>query len=428
MNAPQKLRCRCCVVGGGPAGMMLGLLLGRAGIDVVVLEKHEDFLRDFRGDTVHPSTLEIMKDIGLLDELLALPHQEARHLTGQVGDWSVTFADFTHLRTACRFVALMPQWDFLNLLAASARRFPTFTLLMEHAATDLIVEHGLVVGVRADTPAGSTEIRADLVIGADGRRSIVRERAGLVVEDLGAPMDVLWFRLERRPSDPSEPVGRFDPGQIFVLINRGDYFQCGLVIPKGQFEQIKADGIEAFRARVAKMLPSSGERANSLASFDDVKLLTVTVDRLQRWYKPGLLCIGDAAHAMSPIGGVGINLAVQDAVAAANILFEPLRRGGPVPESILAAVQKRRELPTRLIQRLQILIQDRIIRRALGATGAAVPPWPLRLLAAVPLLQRIPARIVGLGFRRERVSTPVAVGAEKAPSLPRPIDPTSPLP
>lgn len=386
--------------------MMLGLLLGRAGVDVVVLEKHRDFLRDFRGDTVHPSTLELMKEIGLLDQLLALPHQEARQLTGQVGEFAVTFADFSHLPTPCRFVALMPQWDFLNLLAQRAKQYPTFRLLMEHAASDLVVQDGRVGGVVTSTPGGSIEIQADLVIGADGRHSVVRERAGLVVEDLGAPMDVLWFRLERRPSDPDQPIGRFDSGQIFVLINRGDYFQCGLVIPKGQFDTIKAEGLEAFRARVAALLPANVERANSLSSLDEVKLLTVAVDRLKRWYKPGLLCIGDAAHAMSPIGGVGINLAVQDAVAAANILFEPLLREGQVADHFLAKVQSRRQWPTRLIQRIQILIQERVIRRALGATGPAVPPWPLRLLAAFPFLQRLPARIVGLGFRREHVRSP----------------------
>jgi 2-polyprenyl-6-methoxyphenol hydroxylase-like FAD-dependent oxidoreductase len=300
----------------------------------------------------------------------------------------------------------MPQWDFLNLLAERAQRYPTFRLLMGHAATDLITGEGRVLGVSAMTNGRPVEVRADLVIGADGRHSIVRERAGLVVEDLGAPMDVLWFRLARKPGDPDQPVGRFDPGQIFVLLNRGEYFQCGFVIPKGRFDSIRAEGIDAFRARVAALLPMKDGRASSLASFDDVKLLTVSVDRLKRWCKPGLLCIGDAAHAMSPVGGVGINLAIQDAVAAANILFAPLSEDGPVAESVLAAVQTRRELPTRLIQRLQILIQDRIIRRALGATGPATPPWPLRLLAAVPILQRIPARVVGLGFRREHVRSP----------------------
>lgn len=414
MDGAERLECRCCVVGGGPAGVMLGLLLARAGIDVVVLEKHADFFRDFRGDTVHPSTLEVLRELALLDAFLARPHQQARQLSAFVGGTKVTLADFSRLPTTCRFVAFMPQWDFLDLLAQAGRRYPGFRLLMNHEAVDLVEESGRVTGVRARAPEGAVEVRAGLVVGADGRRSTVRERAGLTVDDLGAPIDVLWFRLERRRGDPDQPLGRFDPGQIFILINRGGYFQSGLVIPKGGFPAIQAGGLEAFRARVNALSPLEGDRTAGIESFEDVKLLTVMVDRLRRWHRPGLLCIGDAAHAMSPVGGVGINLAIQDAVAAANILAEPLRGGGPVSDATLAAVQSRRELPTRLTQRLQLLVQDRIIRRTLGATAPLALPWPARLFRAVPALRRLPARLIGVGFRPEHVRTPDVLASRTA--------------
>jgi 2-polyprenyl-6-methoxyphenol hydroxylase-like FAD-dependent oxidoreductase len=403
--APQTLTARCCIAGGGPAGMMLGLLLARAGVDVVVLEKHADFLRDFRGDTIHPSTLELMWELGLLDDFLRLPHQEVRTLYAGIGGVTYPVADFSHLPEHCQFIALMPQWDFLNFIAESAGRYPTFALKMRAEATDLIEEEGAVVGLRAATPEGPLEVRVDLVIGADGRHSTVRRCAGLAVKELGAPIDVLWFRLTRRPDDPDETLGRFDAGHIFVMINRGDHWQCAFVIPKGTLERLRAAGLPAFRVSIAQLAPSVADRVGEIADWDAVKLLTVQVDRLERWYRPGLLCIGDAAHAMSPVGGVGINLAIQDAVAAANILAAPLR-DGRVSLDDLARVQKRREWPTRVTQRFQILVQNRIIARVLSGQRAFTAPLPVKLLARCPMLRRIPARLVGVGVRPEHVRTP----------------------
>jgi 2-polyprenyl-6-methoxyphenol hydroxylase-like FAD-dependent oxidoreductase len=404
--AGTTLEVRCCVAGGGPAGMMLGFLLARAGVDVLVLEKHGDFLRDFRGDTVHPSTLEVMHELGLLDEFLKRPHQEARQLTGYVGGEQVTVADFSHLPTRCRFIAFMPQWDFLNFLAEQGRRYPALHVKMRAQVTGLVEEGGQVVGVRAQTPDGPLEVRAELVVGADGRHSTVREQAGLQVEDVGAPIDVLWMRLPRRPGDPSQPAGRFDRGRILVMIDRGDYWQCGFVIPKGAFEDIRRRGLESFRAEIAAIAPFVQDRVGELRDWDEVKLLTVVVDRLRRWYRPGLLCIGDAAHAMSPVGGVGINLAVQDAVAAANLLADKLREGR-VTVRDLQDVQRRREPPTRLTQRAQVFIQDRIISRVLGARRQIGLPLPLRLLRWFPVLRRIPARLIGIGVRPEHVRSAV---------------------
>jgi 2-polyprenyl-6-methoxyphenol hydroxylase-like FAD-dependent oxidoreductase len=405
MAPRQAATASCCIVGGGPAGMMAGFLLARAGIDVIVLEKHKDFLRDFRGDTIHPSTLEVMHELGLLGEFLKLPHEEVTHLMGQVGDARITFADFTRLPTTCRFIALMPQWDFLNFLAAHGTRYPGFELRMQAEVADLAFEGERVVGVRGISPAGAFEIRADLVIGADGRHSAVRARAGLQVDDLGAPMDVLWMRLTRRPGDGFETLGRVDVGRLFVVLNRGDFWQCALVIPKGSAEEVRRKGIAAFRETIGELAPSLRDRLHELESWDHVKLLTVTVDRLAQWYRPGLLCIGDAAHAMSPIGGVGINLAIQDAVAAANLLADPLRRRAVTKED-LAAVQQRRSFPTRATQWLQLFIQDRVLRRVLTGTTKPSPPLVLRLIARIPWLQRIPARLIGLGFRPEHVRTP----------------------
>lgn len=406
----ERTRVRCCIAGGGPAGTMLGFLLARAGVDALVLEKHGDFLRDFRGDTVHPSTLEVMHELGLLDEFLKRPHQEARQVTGYVGGVGVTVADFSHLPTRCRFVAFMPQWDFLNFLAERGRLYPAFQVRMRAEVTGLVEEGGRVVGVTAATPQGPLEVRADLVVGADGRHSTVRERAGLPVQDVGAPMDVLWMRLSRRPGDPSQPLGRFDRGKIFILLDRGDYWQCGYVIPKGGIDDLRRRGLEAFRDGVAQVAPFLGDRVGELRDWDDVKLLTVVVDRLRSWYRPGLLCIGDAAHAMSPVGGVGINLAIQDAVAAANLLAGPLREGR-VTTDALRRVQRRRELPTWLTQWLQVLVQERVIRRVLGSRKVLSLPWPLRLLRRFPVLRRIPARVIGMGFRPEHVATPEASGA-----------------
>lgn len=401
--APEKISVRCCIVGGGPAGMMLGYLLARAGVEVLVLEKHADFLRDFRGDTIHPSTLEVMHELGLLEEFLRLPHQKVYELNAQIGQMQLTIADFSHLPTRCRFIAFMPQWDFLNFLVQHAARYPRFALSMEAEVTGLLEESACVVGVQANTPNGAVEVRADLVVGADGRNSVVREKAGLKVKEFGAPMDVLWFRLSRNPEDPVATMGRFDTGRIFITINRGEYWQCGYVIPKGRFEEMRRRGFESFREEIMRLAPYAHDRVGELRGWDDVKLLTVRVDRLLEWLRPGLVCIGDAAHAMSPVGGVGINLAIQDAVAAGNVLFKPLREGRPTIDH-LRQIQKRRELPTAITQWLQVTIQRRIIARVLGETSPVQPPLAVRLLAAVPFLRRIPGRVVGLGIRPEHVS------------------------
>jgi 2-polyprenyl-6-methoxyphenol hydroxylase-like FAD-dependent oxidoreductase len=403
--ATEKVTTRCAIAGGGPAGMMLGFLLARAGVDVLVLEKHADFLRDFRGDTIHPSTLDVMHELGLLDKFLKLPHSKVREIGGIVGDEKVIFADFTHLPTHCGFIAFIPQWDFLDFLADQGKRNPGFHLRMQAEVDDLIREGDRVVGLKAKRPDGTLEVQADLVVGADGRHSAVRRLAGLTVEDLGAPMDVLWMRLSKRPSDGTQTLGRIQAGRLFVMLDRGDYWQCAYVIPKGGFDALQAQGIEAFRKDIVALNPALADRVSEIGSWDDVKLLTVRVDRLKRWYCPGLLCIGDAAHAMSPVGGVGINLAIQDAVAAANILWEPLRKG-PAPEDVLAQVQKRRQWPTEMTQAVQLFVQKRIISNVLSMTARPRPPAFLTLLNRFPFLRRFPARLIGMGFRPEHVHSP----------------------
>ncbi|HEV3153118.1 MAG TPA: FAD-dependent oxidoreductase [Candidatus Baltobacteraceae bacterium] len=398
------MKTQCCIAGGGPAGMMLGFLLARSGVDVVVLEKHADFFRDFRGDTIHPSTLDVMAEIGLLDDFLRLPHDQVGYLSGVIGNTTVRIADFRHLPTRCKYLVLMPQWDFLNFLSERAKRYPAFHVLMNAQATDLTFEGDRVTGVIAQTAAGREEIQAQLVVAADGRTSTIRDRAGMHCTQLGAPMDILWMRISRAATDPEQTFGTLDRGRIFISLNRNAYWQCGYVIPKGTFEALQREGIAAFRERIAQIAPFLANRVDELQSWDDVKLLTVAVDRLERWYRPGLLCIGDAAHAMSPIGGVGVNLAIQDAVAASNMLAAPLRRGY-VRTSDLEAVQRRRMFPTRVTQGAQLFIQRRVITPILGNGATTKPPAVMRVLSRFPILQRIPAWLVGVGVRPEHVRT-----------------------
>ena len=400
------MNVKVAIAGGGPAGMVLGFLLARAGIEVAVLEKHADFLRDFRGDTIHPSTLDIVWELGLLDAFLALPHSEITQFSGVVEDKVYPIVDLRHVPTHCKFLAFMPQWEFLNFLVERGRRYPAFHLLMETEAVGTLNEGTKTAGVRALSPQGEIEIRAELTIGADGRHSTLRNSAGLPVKDFGAPIDVLWLRLPREPSDPGQVFGYIKQGKIFVMLMRDTYWQCAYVIPKGSFESIKARGVEAFRSGVAQQAPFVAGRVGALQSWDDVKLLTVQVDRLEKWYRDGLLFIGDAAHAMSPIGGVGINLAVQDAVAAANILY-PALFAGRAPD--LAAVQRRRTFPTVMTQNMQLLMQNTFMSRILrdaDATERTKSPLLLEALKYFPLLRRIPARLIGVGFRPEHVRTP----------------------
>jgi len=385
--------------------MMLGFLLARAGVDVVVLEKHADFLRDFRGDTIHPSTLEVIYELGLIEEFLKRPHQEIRQFSAQIGDEMIPVADLTHLPTHCQFLGFMPQWDFLDFIAAQARAYPAFKLIMRAEVADLIVEGNTIAGVKVKTPDGDIEVRATLVVGCDGRKSIVRELADLKVESLGAPIDVLWFRLTRKPSDPTQVLGRFVPGKVMVMLNRDEYWQCAFVIRKGAFDEIKHLGLEAFRSDIASIAPFLKDRLHELTDWEPIKLLTVLVDRLRKWYRPGLLCIGDAAHAMSPVGGVGINLAIQDAVATSNILARPLA-ANYVSLSHLQKVQWRREFPTRVTQRAQVIVQEKILSTVLGTRQNFRPPWFIRLFKTFPMLRRIPARLIGLGVRPEHVKTP----------------------
>lgn len=406
--APRSIKVRCCIVGGGPAGMMLGYLLGRAGIDVVVLEKHADFFRDFRGDTVHPSTLQVMDELGLIDAFLKLPHQRLQTMDGLFGGTPVRIADLRRLRTKYPFIAFMPQWDFLNFLREAGKRFASLKVMMNTEAVDLIRRGETIAGVRAKTPEGPVDIEADLTIACDGRHSTVRERAGLAVEEIGAPMDVLWFRAGRKPDETENVFARIEPGKMMITFDRGDYWQCAYVIAKGQYEAVKARGLRALLDDVVRMAPILRSGIADVKSFDDIKLLTVAINRLPRWTQPGLLLIGDAAHAMSPVGGVGVNLAVQDAVATANLLADELARGCP-SEDELDAVRRRREFPVKMTQRMQVVVQNHIISGALqGGDQPLKVPLFVRLITALPWLQGIPARLLALGVRPEHVHSKAA--------------------
>jgi 2-polyprenyl-6-methoxyphenol hydroxylase-like FAD-dependent oxidoreductase len=413
----ERISVECCIAGGGPAGMMLGLLLARAGVKTMVLEKHADFLRDFRGDTVHPSTLQVMYELGLLDRFLAVPHSRVEKLTARFGTEEFTIADFKHLPTHCHFLAIMPQWDFLNFVATESQRYPTYQLRMQTEVTDLIEEEGTIVGLRAVGPDGPLEVRAPLVVGANGRGSPLPEKAGLTLEEIGVPMDVFWFRLSRLPSDGPQMGGTFRQGQILVLIPREGHWQVGYVISKGSADRIRAAGLDAFRETIARLAPFAHERIKEITSWDQVKLLTVRINRLDRWCRPGLLFIGDAAHAMSPVGGVGINLAIQDAVAAANAVAEPLRLGRLTIRD-LERVERRRTLPTRLTQRLQMAMQEVVIRPQLaGRNGAGHVPFGVRMLGAFPPLRTVLAYVIGVGIRTEHVrASPVRRSRTRSPS------------
>jgi 2-polyprenyl-6-methoxyphenol hydroxylase-like FAD-dependent oxidoreductase len=400
------MKVRCCIVGGGPAGMMLGYLLGRAGIEVVVLEKHADFFRDFRGDTVHPSTLQVMDELGLIDGFLKLPHQRLQKMEGMFGGEQVRIADLSRLHVKYPFIAFMPQWDFLNFLRESGKRFASLKVMMSTEAIDLLRDGERITGVRAKTPDGVIDIEADLTIACDGRHSLLRERAGLEVEEIGAPMDVLWFRAGKQEGESENLFARVEPGKMMVTFDRGDYWQCAFVISKGQHDAVKARGLPALLDEVARMAPILKSGLAEVKSWDDVKLLTVAVNRLPRWTRPGLLCIGDAAHAMSPIGGVGVNLAVQDAVATANLLASKLVSGCPSEEE-LDAVRRRRAFPVRMTQRMQVVVQNNIVNAALKPGNQPLKvPFVMRLVTAVPWLQGITARFVGLGVRPEHVQSP----------------------
>ncbi|MES2330287.1 MAG: FAD-dependent oxidoreductase [Bacteroidota bacterium] len=403
----NSLTTNCCICGGGPAGIMLGFLLARAGIEVVVLEKHADFFRDFRGDTIHPSTIQLMHELNLLDAFLQVPHQEVDQLNGQFNGVDVQIADFTHLKVAKPILALMPQWDFLNFISRQASKYPGFTLLTEAVVYELIKDGQRTTGIKANTPNGPIEIHANLIVGADGRSSDVRRLAGLNVINTGAPIDVLWFRLSKNSAtDPKQTLGRFEGNRMMVLLNRGDYWQCAYVIMKGELETIKSKGIEGFHDDVIAICPFFRDRVNELNDWNDIKLLNVVIDHLEKWYAEGVVCIGDASHAMSPVGGVGINLAIQDAVAAANILYPSLLRKESIPITVLKKIQQRREFPARVIQRMQVIMQNGIVRRKNTPGEKQTLPFFLKMFKRFPFLTRIPAKIIGMGIRPEHIKTP----------------------
>ncbi|HEY2474578.1 MAG TPA: FAD-dependent oxidoreductase [Candidatus Cybelea sp.] len=413
MSEPQRISTEVCIVGGGPCGVLLGVLLARTGVDVVVLEKYPDFFRDFRGDTIHPSTLELLFELGWLDEFLKLPHQELSEIGANIAGENVQIADFTHLHTRCKFLALMPQWDFLNFFAERGNRYPTFHLMMKTAGTALIERDARTVGARAVGPDREIEIDAKLVVGADGRHSTVRTLAGLIVDDLGAPMDVVWMRLSKHPGETTQRLGMVTTGHLLVTLDRGEYWQCAYIIAKGSLDELKTKGIEALQQSIVQVAPQFADRVAELDDWSKVSVLEVRVDRLRTWHKPGLLCIGDSAHAMSPVGGVGINLAIQDAVATSNILADTLRAGGTPSDEELARVQDRRMFPTKVTQEFQIFIQNRGIDPLLRGAEVTHPSLATRLLDEVALLRRIPARLIGVGIRPEHIRTRDAFASGK---------------
>ncbi|MGB8966164.1 MAG: FAD-dependent oxidoreductase [Candidatus Cybelea sp.] len=408
MSEPQRLSTSVCIVGGGPCGMMLAVLLARAGSDVTVLEKYPDFFRDFRGDTVHPSTLELLYELGWLDDFLALPHNEFQTASANIAGVRVKVADLSHLPTHCKFVALMPQWDFLNFLAERGRRYPTFHLLMSTQGTGLIEHDGRVIGARAMTANTEIEIAAKFVVGADGRHSTIRDLIGFAVKDLGAPMDILWMRISKHSGDAASELGWVRTGHMVILLDRGDYWQCAYLIAKGSFAQLQAEGIGTLQRELAETVPMLSDRVGELDDWSKIAMLDVRVDRLERWHREGLLCIGDAAHAMSPIGGVGINLAIQDAVAAANVLVAPLVEGIAPSDGDLARIQERRMFPTKVTQGFQTFVQDRAIGPLMQGAPITAPPLAARLFNEFPLLRRLPARLIGIGVRPEHIHTPDA--------------------
>lgn len=402
MSARQEIKTTCVIAGAGPAGLMLGYLLARSGVDVVVIEKHGDFLRDFRGDTIHPSTMEVMQELGLIDEFLKLPHTRAPKLSAEMAGRTITIADFSRLPVKNRFIAFMPQWDFLSFLAAQAQGYPNFRLIMNAKVTELLEEGNRISGLVAETTEGNLTVHSRLVIGADGRNSVVREKAGLIVESFGIPSEVVWMKLSKQPGDPNEVMGHAGPRQGFVLIDRGDYWQCGYVIRKGTLAEIREKGIQVFRQMVIDVSPLPADRMQEIRTFDDTSLLTVRIDRLKQWWRPGLICIGDAAHAMSPIGGVGVNLAIQDAVAAANILAAPLGENR-LSDADLAAVEKRRGFPTKATQKLQLMMRSRRRADQADEQRRKGPPAFIRGIARWPVLAHLAGRLIGLGFRMEHV-------------------------
>lgn len=398
----MDLTTNCAIAGGGPAGLMLGLLLARAGVDVTVIEKHGDFLRDFRGDTIHPSTLEVIHELGLEEAFLKLPHTRAPKLSAEMGGRTITMADFSRLPVRNKFIAFMPQWDFLDFLSKEASRYPNFRLMMATKVTDVLAEGSRIVGLALEAPDGPVQLRSTLVIAADGRHSVVREKAGLEVESFGSPSEVVWMKLSKQEGDPEETMGHAGPRQGFVLIDRGDYWQCGFIVRRGTFAEIREGDLEAFRDMVRAVSPLPASRMAEIASWDDVSLLQVRIDRLKRWWKPGLLAIGDAAHAMSPIGGVGVNLAIQDAVAAGNILSRPLN-AGRLTDADLAAVEKRRLFPTKATQKLQLMMRSSRRKDQGQEERRKGPPAFIRGIARFPLLAHLAGRLMGLGFRMEHV-------------------------
>jgi len=411
----EALETTCCIVGGGPAGIMLGYLLARARVPVTILEKHNDFFRDFRGDTVHPSTLEVLDELGLLEAFLRVPHQQLTSVGGTFGDFPFEAANFRHVPGPCKFVALMPQWDFLNFLSTQAKRYPSFDLRMQYEATSLLRNNGCVFGVEARTPHGTAQIHADLVVGCDGRHAVTRDAARLDIIESGVPIDALWFRISRKTSDPEQLFGNINYGKALILINRGDYFQSGFIIRKGSFEEMKANGLDSFRKSIVQIAPYLMDRVHELQDWDQIKLLSVQINRLRQWHRPGLLCIGDAAHAMSPAGGVGINLAIQDAVATANLLARPLREKR-VTDQLLASVQQRREFPTRVTQFFQVNAHKGF-EYVFAHPGPLQAPWQLKAVTSIPGIQHLTARFIGIGVRPEHIrSRPpllkrVAIGA-----------------